>query len=58
MSNYRLYALDEDGCVRSAFALDARDDIGAVREARKIVNAFGLEVWDGHRRVRVLKRLF
>lgn len=57
MSNYRLYALDEDGCVRSAIALDACDDTGAVREARQIVNAFGTEVWDGQRRVRVLKGL-
>jgi hypothetical protein len=58
MSNYRLYALDEDGCVRSAIALDARDDGSAVREARRIVNAFGVEIWDGRRRVRVLKGLF
>jgi hypothetical protein len=57
MSDYRLYALDEDGCVRSAIALDACDDRSAVREACKIVNVFGMEVWDGRRRVRVLKAL-
>jgi hypothetical protein len=56
MPTYRIYTLTEGGHIDSPPAmLNFDDDQDAVQHAKTLKDGFDLEVWQGRRRVAVLK---
>ena len=56
MPNYKIYAVSKDGCVKGVpWAIDCRDDREAIERAKVVQNDSDIEVWEGKRRVAVLK---
>jgi len=56
MCHYRIYSVTKSGHIVSApTAIDCDDDRAAIERAEAIKNGSDLEVWEGKRRVAVLK---
>jgi hypothetical protein len=56
MPHYRIYALTNDGHIKGVpVAVDYDADREAVEHAKEYLNGSDLEVWEGRRRVAVLK---
>jgi hypothetical protein len=56
MYHYRIYAVTEDGHVKfMPVTIDCDDDQKAIAHAKAIQNGSTLEVWEGKRRVAVLR---
>jgi hypothetical protein len=56
MPYYRIYSVTEDGHIRGVpEAVECDDDRGAIDRAKALLDGLDLEVWDGPRRVAVLK---
>jgi hypothetical protein len=57
MPHYRIYAVTNDGHINTMpVTADYDEDDEAVDHAKAILNGSDLEVWEGRRRVAVLKR--
>ncbi len=58
MSNvYRAYSLDSDGKIAKPPAvLDCDNDQRAIELAKPMVDGYDIEVWQGNRRITLLKR--
>ena len=56
MPTYKIYMVIDGGRIRRPpVMLDFDDDQGAIRHAKTLKDGLDLEVWEGRRRVAVLK---
>jgi hypothetical protein len=55
MNDYRAYTIGEDGHIMSGEAFQAADDLAAVAHAMRFVTHLDVEVWQGGRKVGVLR---
>ena len=56
MPHYRIYTMTKDGHIHSApVSFDCEDDRSAIERAKAIKDGLDLEVWQGRRRVTVLR---
>lgn len=55
MAEYRALVVDADGKVLKRFTFDVQHDTGAVNYAQRYLEHDDIEVWQGARRVIVLK---
>jgi hypothetical protein len=56
MSHYRVYTMTKDGHIQSApVTFDCDDDRAAIERARAMKDGLDVEVWQGRRRVTVLR---
>jgi hypothetical protein len=55
MMDYRAYTIGEDGHIVGSEAFEAVDDIAAIAHAVRFVESRDVEVWQGGRKVGVLK---
>jgi hypothetical protein len=56
MPYYRIYSVTKDGHIRGVpRAVECDDDRRAIDRAKAILDGLDLEVWEGRRRVAVLK---
>ena len=55
MAHYRLYLLNSLGRIIRPEAVEAGTDDAAIAAAREFDHAFGVEIWDGARRVATVR---
>ena len=56
MPHYRIYTMTKDGHIQSApVTFDCDDDRAAIERARAMKDGLDVEVWQGRRRVTVLR---
>ena len=56
MPEYRAYIIDYDGHIKSFEPLVFADDVAAISNAKRLVDGHDIEVWQGARKVTVLRR--
>lgn len=56
MPEYRAYIIDHDGHIQSFEPLICTDDDRAIAAAKRLVDEHDVEVWQGARKVTVLRR--
>jgi hypothetical protein len=55
MSHDRIYSVTKRGHIESPVIIDCDDEQAAIERAKAIKNGSDLEVWEGKRRVAVLR---
>ena len=55
MRDYRAYTIGEDGHIMDGESFQAIDDIAAIAHAMRFVEGRDVEVWEGGRKVGVLR---
>ena len=54
MLHYRFYTLRSDRSIEAGQVVESPDDIGALEQARRMMNGKDIEAWQGARKVFVL----
>jgi hypothetical protein len=56
MPIYKAYIIESDGRFRNAIDLDLADDASAIESAKRLVmNGYGVELWEGKRKIATFK---